>query len=223
MALRDFLLIFLLLDASVAVSETLHYKVSWSGISAGEMVLHSEKMDELTRIHQRTWSTGFFSKIFPMEDTFISIVENEPFRTLIFVKDIQEKSRVRYKEIYFWWEEKLSFYDGKFYPLPESAVDTLSSIYLLRKSLDHLPIDITVHDRGKTYVSRIDRSQKVYLMMDGRRVETLKVIPRIVSGEKKDEASMTIWFSSRPGHVPVKLKFKATIGSLTAELDPYCE
>lgn len=223
MVFANFFLLAFLSSAPFLTGEKLHYTVSWSGIKAGEMTLRVERDQDILFIEQETWSTGFFHAIFPMRDRFQSFVDIPSSRSLLFVKDIQEKKKEKYSTIFFLWDENVSYYNHRLYPLPDRAMDTLSSIFLLRTELDHLPVDIAVHDRGKTYVLRILESARETLRISGTRIPTLRVEPVLITGKKDEKAEMILWFSTSPDHVPVRLRFKAAIGSLTATLDPVCE
>ncbi|GEM_PF-2469544 len=187
------------------------------------MILRTENLGDNVLIEQKTWSTGFVKAIFPMEDVFLSYLDVKEERSLLFVKHIREKKKNEITTTFFWWEEGVSWSRGKFYPLPAGAVDTLASIYVLRASLDRLPRKLTVHDRGKSYEILVSRAVPEKISIAGREVRALRVEPRAIDPSRDRDADMTIWFSTSEAHVPLKMKFSAALGSLTATLDPYCE
>ena len=211
------------------------YDVYYGVIPAGSAGV--EILPELTIYRQapcyqiHTWakSAKAFNIIFKVHDEVFSYLDTRGIFTWYFEKRLNEG---KYHDV------RIVDYDqraGKAYTtndgvpsdtsnIPLFVQDAISALYYFRLQPIEVgqPIYIQVHDIRKTYPLKIDIVGKEVVETPAGRFNCFKVEPVLESaGIFKSKGRIFLWFTDDERRMPVILKAKVLIGSITAYLKEY--
>ena len=205
------------------VGETLRFAMSIMGAAGGDLTLTAKETQldgrpafkfELSAI-----SGEFLSKIFIVRDYLASWVDPKTFRSLRFEKHTVEGKRVRDDLIEFDYEKKIAYRDGKPIPIEADTFDSLSSIYYIRLlDLDRKdPIGMTVVSRRLFPLSVVVGGRETVTTPAGT-FKTIRVEPQGPEGLIGKGKSLTLWLTDDERKMPVQIKSKLKVGTLTGKL-----
>lgn len=193
------------------------------GAAGGELTL-SAKETQLDgkpayKFELSAVSGEFLSKIFLVRDYLASWVDPKTFRSLRFEKHTVEGKRVRDDLIEFDYPKKIAYRDGKPIPIEENTFDTLSSIYYIRLlDLDRGdPVPLTVVSRRLFPLSVVTRGRETVTTPAGT-FRTIRVEPQGPEGLIGKGKTLTLWLTDDERKMPVQLKSKLKVGTLTGKL-----
>lgn len=226
-------LFFLVLtSAHRAAAEKLTYDLTWTGIKAGTAIQEYVAEKDTIRIVSTARSADWISAFFPVEDQVISILTRPPDGSLglplNFRMKISEGKTRRDREIIFdagrgraryvdhMKGEKLEL------EIPGRTYDTYSGFHYLRR----LPLQpgksvyVNILDNKKLWNVEVEvlKKEKISSPVLGE-VNTILIKPLMKSDgffERKGE--IYVWLTDDWRRVPVKMKTKVRIGSVTATL-----
>ena len=205
------------------VGETLRFAMSILGAAGGELTLSAKETQldgkpaykfELSAI-----SGEFLSKIFLVRDYLASWIDPRTFRSLRFEKHTVEGKRVRDDLIEFDYEKKIAYRDGKPIAIEENTLDSLSSIYYIRlMDLDsRQPIPLTVVSRHLFPLTVVAQGRETVTTPAGT-FKTIRVEPQGPEGLIGKGKTLTLWLTDDEKKMPVQIKSKLKIGTLTGKL-----
>lgn len=221
-----------LLATTYQGGEMLRYAVSWLGIPAGELEMHIEKNPEQTgqfllRVTART--TGLLDVVYPVEDRFLTVVEGERRLPLRCFQDQQERGRLNKRLTIFDQQRGLVTYMKNDNPPEVSQVDGLVhnefSAFFYMRSLrfagDANPVVPTFADKKRHEVEIfVDKRETLPSLMGER--ATLQVRPHLTfKGYYEKIGDPQVWLTDDQYRVPLLIKAKIVIGSLTGRLIEY--
>ena len=221
-----------LLETACAGGETLRYSISWFGIKAGELVIHTEALDrkaERFRIQVTAKSAGLLAVFYPVEDLFETIVEGPerlPVRYAIDQKEGARRNRkltlydqARQQIIYTKNDEKPIVYT-----VNGPVHNEFSSFMILRAMplvLGQSVIVSTFADKKRYEVPVKVLSSHVVPSILGKK-PSLTVRPHLkFKGLYKKTGDPVIWLTDDEFRIPFRIKARIVIGSLTAKLVEY--
>ena len=118
----------------------------------------------------------------------------------------------------------------KAFELQPCVLDVLSALFVarVRGIAEGEPLRLPVFDNGKSYVLEVRFLGRERLDLPpplGKNVATVVVEPRLAEGTGLfvKEGRLKIWLTDDARRIPVRLKSKVAIGSVTAELESYAE
>lgn len=224
-----------LLSSSYSGDETFQYDVSWSGgIKIGELRLRiSRTAGEQDRfeIHARVTDYGAFRFFYPVDDTFVTFVQGSERLPVRY--EVEQKEGRSYKA------HRLTLYDQqggqvryrkndepeKHFVVAGKVHNEFSSFFFTRT----LPFTPDTSVRVPTFADE-KRHEVVVTPRQWTRIEetllgpvnVIEVLPRMTFKGLYDKSGDTeIWFTDDACRVPVRIRSKILIGSLTAELVAY--
>src|SRR5699024_1543503 len=169
-----------------------------------------------------------------VNDRYESIINKETELPLKLVRDINEGGYTKNKIIYFDQKKKtakvkdLKHDTEERYDTSLDVQDMISALYYIRNRIkDHLT------EKGDSFVVNMFFDQKnykfktVYLGQETiktkfGKVKCMKLRPYVQAGRVfKEKESLTVWVSADKNKIPVRIKAKLAVGSLTADLDAY--
>jgi Protein of unknown function (DUF3108) len=227
-----FVLIAMATSASaLTVPEKLVYDMTWTGIKAGTATQEIIDEGDSIRIVSIARSADWISVFFPVEDRVESLLPKVPPPQLGLPSDFRMKVREgkhrRDKEIIFDHDKGKAHYidhlNGEKVELEigKNTYDAYSSFYYIRT----LPLQV-----GKSvFVSILDNKQlwnvEIQVLKKEKldtilgEVNTILIKPLIKSeGIFQRKGEIYIWLTDDARRIPVKMKTKVTIGSVTATL-----
>ena len=212
--------------------ETLHYEISWMGVKAGELSIHllPDKDDqERFTIRVKAKSAGLLAVFYPVEDNFETIVTGAARLPIRYSIDQHEGDRQN---------KKLTIYDQRqgiiartrnkeateTYQVAGPTYNEFSSFMIMRA----LPLMVgtelmvpTFADQKRHEVMvRVETKEQVHSIFG--KTQAIRMRPQLhFKGLYKKTGDPTIWISDDAARIPLQIKAKIVIGSLTAKLVAY--
>jgi hypothetical protein len=227
-----FVLIAMATSASaLTVPEKLVYDMTWTGIKAGTATQEIIDEGDSIRIVSIARSADWISVFFPVEDRVESLLPKVPPPQLGLPHDFRMKVREgkhrRDKEIIFDHDKGKARYidhlNGEKAELEigKNTYDPYSSFYYVRT----LPLQVgksvfvSVLDNKQLWNVEIQVLKKEKLDTILGKINTILIKPLIKSeGIFQRKGEIYIWLTDDARRIPVKMKTKVTIGSVTATL-----
>lgn len=217
--------------SSLSIPEKLVYDLTWTGIKAGTATQEISSGNGVTRIISIARSADWISVFFPVEDRIESVLststESKIGLSKSYYMKIREGSHRRDKETHFDHAKGIAYYkdnlngDRREIPITSSTLDTLSSFYFVRtlKLEVGKSVYLTILDNMKTWKVEVQVLRKEKIETKLGTFNTIVIRPLMKSEgiiDKKGE--MLIWLTDDSRLLPVKMKTKVKVGSITATL-----
>lgn len=215
--------------------ETLHYEMSWRLFRAGEASIHVQQAQDKPGAWEATikaYSTGFVSKLFKVDDTFVSRFTGPEMCSESMHKTVHEGRRHRDIRIDFHKDRKVAsiretdltknqLVRQVDHAIPECAFDVLSAFFHVRtrplevgKSFQ-MPINDGVHTLSAT----VEVQAKEEVKTPAGTFRAIRVEPKVFGGTLfKRSGRMQIWLSDDPLRLMIQLKARMFWGTLTGSL-----
>ncbi|MBI3991300.1 MAG: DUF3108 domain-containing protein [Candidatus Omnitrophica bacterium] len=219
-----------------AITEKLTYAVRWSGIDVGHAVLEVEGITQLNgflayHISATARSNDFFSMIYSVHDRISTFIEVEKFLPVRFEKQQREATHSRDEAIEFDQENHTAVYykyrdseiEKKTIALTPEVHDALSCLYYFRTLKPEVGKSafFPVNADGKNYDMEIKvcKKEKMRIPAFGM-IDTIQVEPvGKFEGIFIRKGRLWIWVTDDDRKIPVLMKSKISIGSITAVLE----
>jgi hypothetical protein len=215
-------------EQSFSRGETLVYDIGWGPFKAGYVVLTTEPDDasRTLRICGKALSRGFVSTFYRMRDNVISTVDAAGLYPLFFEQHLREGKHYKADTWILFDHERgeVHINDGKQLSMsaPKFTNDYLSIFYFLRSRTfgpgDTVTLPICVDKKLRT-ISCICKGRDT-VDMDDKRIPCLDILPRISDdkGTFNKKNGFEVWLSDDAIKMPIKIKSKISLGSITARL-----
>jgi len=215
---------------ALVVGERLTFSIGWGVVKAGSATLEIAGIrryrDRLAYHFQSdATSNSVFDKIYPVRDRVISLMDVRTARSLYFEKHLREGKYRADQQIRFDHEGgKAIYHDRREFPMTPGAVDVLAAFYLTRT----LPLEagrdmhFESHADRKNYPLRVRVLGREEIQTPAGRFQCLKIEPKLRSGAFfKNEGQLTIWLTDDERRLPVLMKSRIAVGSITATLTAF--
>jgi hypothetical protein len=219
---------------ALSVPEKLVYDLTWTGIKAGTAIQEIIDEGDSIRIVSTARSSDWISVFFPVEDRIESTLSKVPAPQLGLPRHyrmkVKEGTHRRDKEIIFDHEKgKAQYIDNlngekATIDILRNTYDTYSSFYYIRtlKLEVGKSVFVSILDNKKLWNVEVQvlKKEKVDTVLG--EVDTILIKPLIKSeGIFQKKGAIYIWLTDDARRIPVKMKTKVTIGSVTATLVKY--
>ncbi|MBI4823608.1 MAG: DUF3108 domain-containing protein [Nitrospirae bacterium] len=229
---RYFIAIFSLLlfgnASAFSIPERLQYDLKWTGIKAGTAVLEIKKEDGNTiSIISQATSAGWVSVFYRVQDRTESKVSAGSIMPLRYCIKLKEGKHRRDKEVIFDHKGgKVTYIDHlsgekKEFNISGKVFDPLSGFFYLRQ----LPLEVgksvylPIFDSKKLWDVEVSVLRKEKIKTSLGTFDTIVIMPLMKSeGIFSREGDILIWLTDDEKRIPIRLKSKVKIGSITAEL-----
>jgi hypothetical protein len=216
-------------NLSFGVGERLQFKVRWGPIKAGNATMEIPEIIEYNgrkcfRIVSTAESSKFFSAFFKVRDRVESITDVKGLYSLHFEKHIREGKFQSDKSVDFDQQNHLALTDKDTIPVPPFVQDVLSALYYVRTQPLEIGKSIFVdnHTDKKNYPLEVKVLRKERVEVDAGTFDCLVVQPILqAAGVFEQKGSLTVWLTDDQKKMPVLMKSKVMIGSITTELTDY--
>lgn len=214
-----------------APGERLVYDVRYLGISAGTAmleVLDKEEMNgrDVYHILSTVQSNDFISFFYPVNNQIESFIDTEKlYSHLIKIKQHQGKRRrekiIDFNQVHH-RAVQIKNNRSMVFEIPPNVQDSLSSLYFFR-TLSPLEVGtsafIPVHESRKNWELEIQVLNKERVKTEVGVFNTIKVKAVVrFEGLLMDKGDVYIWFTDDEKRIPVKIKSKIKIGSISIAL-----
>lgn len=217
--------------AAVTVPERLEYDVSWAGVKAGTAVQEIRREGNRLRIISTARSADWLSYLFPVDDRIetelVPSTAVQPGLPRNYRMKVSEGRHKRDKEIIFNHAAGKAVYidhiSGKQKDLTinPTTVDTYTSFYQVRgmKLEPGKPVYVEVLDSKKLWQVEVQvlRREVVTTLLGTFRTVVIKPLLKS-EGIFDRRGDVLIWLTDDARHVPVMMKSKVMVGSVSATL-----
>jgi hypothetical protein len=217
--------------AALTIPEKLVYDLTWTGIKAGTATQEiSEEKGEI-KIVSIARSADWISVFFPVEDRIESVLISNPDakfgQSKSYSMKTREGSHRRDREVQFNHAKEIAYYkdnlngEKRELPIVAATLDTLSSFYYVRTLKLEIgkSVFLTILDNTKTWNVEVQVLRKEKIKTSLGTFNTIVIKPLMQSeGIMDRKGDMLIWLTDDSRLLPVKMKTKVKIGSVTATL-----
>ncbi|MFQ5454230.1 MAG: DUF3108 domain-containing protein, partial [Candidatus Zixiibacteriota bacterium] len=172
----------------------------------------------------RALSNSFFSTFYEVDDRVESIVDARGIFSWRFEKRLREGKYQADKEYIFDQHQNLAFYGKDTFEVSGYVHDALSSLYYIRTQ--NLEIGKSIYlenfSNGKKYLLEVKVLKRETINVPAGNFDCIVVEPLLQSvGVFKHQGSLTVWLTDDKLKMPVLMKSKVLVGSISAELTDY--
>jgi hypothetical protein len=206
--------------------ESLKFSVQYGFIKAGTAYLEVQNKEwnghSAYMLVARAESNAFFSRFYKVRNRIESVWDSTGHYSLRYAENRREGGYKASSEIVFDYDKQEAIYqDGRTFPIPPQVQDALSSFYYTR--FQSLPLGGSVF--FDYHASR--KSQPLEVKILGRqRVETpagkfdcIAIEPVLKAGGIfKNKGRLVIWLTDDDRRMPVMMKSKVKVGSISVLL-----
>jgi hypothetical protein len=217
-------------NAAIRVGEKLTFSVRYGFIRAGEATLEIagiEKVSDYPCYHviSSARSNSFFDRIFKVRDRVESWMDADFLISRRFRKKLHEGSYRKETIVEMDQDHRLAIYqDGRVFEFPTGAHDPLSAFYYVR-TLELEPgqeFKLESHADRKNYPLMVTVHGREEIETPAGTFQCLVVEPTLrAPGLFKHEGKLTIWMTDDARKMPVLMRSKVAIGSITVILTDY--
>lgn len=217
--------------SALTIPEKLIYDLTWTGIKAGTATQEIMADEGDIKIVSIARSADWISVFFPVEDRIESVLTSNPDSKFGQSKSYSLKTREgnhrRDREVKFNHAKGIAYYkdnlngEKRELPIVAATLDTLSSFYYVRtlKLEVGKSVFLTILDNTKTWKVEVQVLRKEKIKTSLGTFATIVIKPLMQSeGIVDRKGDMLIWLTDDSRLLPVKMKTKVKIGSVTATL-----
>jgi hypothetical protein len=205
--------------------EMLVYDIGWSFIKGGYVILTAapDTARHTIKLGAKALSRGFVSTFYRMRDYAISTVDAEGLYPLFFEEHLREGKHYKTNRWFLYDQAgKMLHLRDRTLSVPEFTTDYLSVLYTAR-TRQFAPGDtfsLPFFVDGKLYRLMFTCTKRETMDFNGKDVRCLLVKPQPADdkGEFNKKKRLEIWLSDDEYKLPIRIKAKITIGSITADL-----
>lgn len=217
---------------NVTAAERLEYVLFWNGLAAGSAALEKREQGERVELSSSVTSTPLASVVYTVNDQVVSSLRRSPDTPGIGTPEryhitLREGRHYRDKEYRFDYRTKRIIYiDNKDaeradFPLVPPVFDPLSSIYHIRTLplVIGRPVYVTVFDNKRVYKMEVKVLRRETIKTPAGSFTTLLVQPMMQSeGFFSRRGELYLWLTDDARRLPVQIKTKIRIGTVTGQL-----
>ena len=216
-------------NVAFGVGETLNFDINYGFINAGTATM---KVQQLIEYNQRPCyqivttanSNSFFSTFYRVEDRVESIFDAMALIPWRFEKRLREGNYRAERVCVFDQGAGVVQYQGDTIVVPAAVQDALSALYYVRTQELKVGGSVWVANftDGKSYSLEVKILGRETVKVDAGQFDCLVVEPMTSSvGVFKNEGRLRVWLTDDRVKLPVLMKSKILIGSISAELTSY--
>lgn len=219
------------------LGETFVYNISWKIFDAGiaTMTLGDRfqyQDEEVYKITATVRSSGLIGNLFSVQDFFESYMAIRELCSRKIVKQVNEGWRHREIVVAFDSKTHKAVLDDRNLSqiqepakhfetgIPPCVQDVISSLYVVRKM--DLKVGnrfrLAVNDGGRTYDVEVEVQAEETIKTAAGTFNTLRLEPQVFGGLFKKKGRMFIWYSKDAARIPVQIKARILMGTITASL-----
>ncbi len=216
-------------NLSFGVGEQLEFDIKYGFIRAGTATMSVERLIEyenrpcflITSIAQ---SNSFFSTFYKVEDRVETVLDANGLFSWRFEKNLNEGKYHAQRIITFDQRQQKAYYKEDTADVPPFVQDALSVFYYVRTQALAVGKSVFVdhYNDGKLYNLEVKVLERETITVEAGTFECFVVEPLLNSvGVFKHEGQLKVWLTDDRLRLPVLMKSKVLVGSISAELTDY--
>ncbi len=213
--------------SSILIGEQLVFSVRYGKIPAGEATLSivdQNFVDGHPCLHvvSTARSSSVFDKVYPVRDRYESYMDVDSLYSRHFEKHLRE-GRYKADQVVRMDQEagRARYHDGREFEIPHGTFDVLSAFYRVRtmELKEGSEFFLDSHADRKNYPMKVSVIGKERVETPVGTFDCFVLEPRLRSGAFfKGEGKLTIWLTDDERRIPVQMKSKIPIGSISVVL-----
>ena len=216
-------------NSAFGVGEKLFYTVRYGPVAAGTASMEVAEIarykgTKCFRIVSKAKSNKFFSVFYKVDDKAESWMDVYGLYSLHFEKHLREGSYTADRYVDFDQENNLAFTGNDTIPVPEYVQDVLSSLYFVRTLNLKMGNSVFIdnHADRKNYPLEMKVLRREEVEVPAGRFNCLVVKPILkATGLFKQTGELTVWLTDDQYKIPILMKSKVAVGSISTELKSY--
>ncbi|EQB63670.1 MAG: hypothetical protein RBG1_1C00001G1249 [candidate division Zixibacteria bacterium RBG-1] len=218
-------------NKAFGVGEKLEYSVNYGFINAGNAVMEIDTVIDIRgrkcfRVTSTARSNKFFSTFYRVNDRVLSFIDVEGIYSLWFEKHLREGNFKSDRWISFLQDQNLAVNNKQdTLKVPEFVQDVLSAMYYIRTQPLEVGKSLLVdnHTDNKNYPLEVKILRKEKIKVGAGKFECFVVEPLLQEGAGvfQHKGKLTVWLTDDQHRLPVLMKSKIFVGSISAELERY--
>ncbi len=216
-------------NVAFGVGEKLFFDINYGFINAGSATMEVERLIEYQgrpcyQIVTHAGSNSFFSNFYRVDDRIESIVDALGVFSWRFSKNLREGNYRADNTYSFGQRENVVYYDGDTVDVGAYVQDALSTLYYVRTQPLEVGKSIYVDNfvDGKKYHLEVQVLKKETISVDAGTFDCIVVEPLSENvGVFKQEGRLKVWLTDDYIKMPVLMKSKVVVGSISAELTDF--
>ncbi len=210
--------------------EKLEFAVKFGPVRAGNASLEVTGMTQsagepVIQLVSVARSSRFFNSFYPVDNRYTSTWSLDRLVPLSFSRKVREGSFRKDETVRFDHRENVALYqDGQRFDILPASQDVLSAFYHVRGFPMVVGNTVTIpnHANGKSYVLHVRVLRKEEVEVPAGKFRCVVIEPKLESeGVFQQKGTLTIWLTDDARRMPVLMKSKIKVGSVTAELERY--
>ena len=209
------------------VGEDLTFEVHFGMIHAGEA--HLTILDvqgpagaRCYRLRSVARSTGFFGKLYDVNDRIDSRLDSLGLMSRAIEKSLHEGSYHHEQKVRFdYGALRARYASGDTFDIPGPMQDDLSAFYVARclDLRENTVFYLETHTNKVNYPMQVRVYGREVIQTELGDFQCLRVEPRVDRGGIfKARGGMMLWLTADSRHLPVRMRSKLPVGSITADL-----
>jgi hypothetical protein len=216
-------------NVAFGVGERLEFDIGYGFINAGSASMEVRRLIEYNgrpayQILTRAQSNSFFSTFFKVDDRVESIMDAIGLFSWRFEKNLREGSYESDRMYTFDQRNQLVYYEGDTIETPPFVQDPLSVLYYVRTQPLEVGKSVFIDNftDGELYPLEVRVVERERISVEAGTFDCLVVEPLLqAAGVFKHEGKLRVWLTDDRLKMPVLMKSKVLVGSITAELTDY--
>lgn len=216
-------------NVAFGVGERLEFDINYGFINAGTASMEVLRLIEYQnrpsyQIITRAESNNFFSTFYRVDDRIESIVDALGLFSWRFEKRLREGNYRAERQYAFDQREHTTVYQGDTIEVEPFVQDAISVFYYVRtqKLEPGQIIEVPAFIDGRKFMMQVKVHGRETIEVQAGTFDCLKVEPLTEDvGVFKNEGKLTVWLTDDRLKMPVLMKSKVVVGSISAELTDY--
>jgi hypothetical protein len=216
-------------NIAFGVGEWLQFDIGYGFINAGTATMEVQEIVEYNgrpayQLVSTARSNKFFSSFYPVRDRVESIVDAIGLFSWKFDKQLREGNYRAHRQYAFDQINHQVEYKGDTIEVAPYVQDVLSVLYYVRTQKLEIGKSIFVDNftDGKNYPLEVKVRGREKVKTEAGQFDCLVLEPMLrSSGVFKHEGKLTVYMTDDRLRLPVMMKSKVVVGSITAELSDY--
>jgi hypothetical protein len=216
-------------NIAFGIGEKLSFDINYGFINAGTATMEVSRLIEFAgrpayQIVTTANSNDFFSTFYKVEDRAESIMDAIGLFSWHFEKRLREGNYKADRLFDFDQMNGKAFYKSDTFDVPMYTHDVLSALYYVRTQKLEVgkSLYIDAFNDGKLFPLEVRVVKKEKVSVDAGQFECVVVEPLLQSvGVFKHSGSLKVWLTDDRVRLPVLMKSKVLVGSISAELTDY--
>jgi hypothetical protein len=209
------------------IGEYFQFSIEWNGLNGGSSLMQVQNLHTVDgrrayRIVSKTESNSFVSKFYKVRDRAESFIDAESLVSRRFVKHLREGGYKQDLDVRFDQERHQAIYaGGPTLDVPPGVHDVLSAFYYVRTQplTTGSTLSIPTHDNRKSYEMEVKVLRREQVEVPAGKFDCVLVEPVLkTEGVFKSSGSILVWLSDDARRIPVLVKSRVPVGSISVSL-----